>query len=509
MKNSKYYIVLFCFFVVIACEDNLDLEPLNSTTEETFFTSVKNLETALFGIYDALQQNGVFGDPIYLEGMSDNCISEINFVADIWFYAAGDQVVATDEIVDFYHDNYILIQRANLLLDNIDEVSGITDTNREIVRAEAKALRAISYMKLIYLFGDVPFLTTFTDRNEVLGLSRTSKDVILDFILQELSAAASVIDNAPISDGRLTKQAVLGFRARILLYEARMGNMPWTEALAAIELAIAEADNGGHALVDNDDPDQDYQSLFLEVNEGNQEFIFSVRNSSADQGRRFIENYSWQAGVLFMYIHQNLADAYPYADGSAYNPSDNTFENRDPRLSANIMHEGLTFNGLVYNGTDEGGFVGGNALSTITNLFLNKFVTTDYTSTFNDGRLDIPVIRYADLLLMQAEALNETGGDGHLAINLVRDRAGLPALAGLTQEELREAIILERRLEFALEGLRWFDLITLGIADEVINAIEEEAPSIQRGFTPGRSELLPIPQTELGLNPNLTQNPGY
>lgn len=119
------------------------------------------------------------------------------------------------------------------------------------------------------------------------------------------------------------------------------------------------------------------------------------------------------------------------------------------------------------------------------------------------------VLRYAELLLMQAEALNETGGDAYPPLNQVRDRAGLPALSGLSQQALREAIILERRLEFAGEGLRWFDLVTLGIAEDVINTIQEERNDINRGFTVGRNELLPFPQTELDLNPKLTQNPGY
>ena len=210
-----------------------------------------------------------------------------------------------------------------------------------------------------------------------------------------------------------------------------------------------------------------------------------------------------------MYIHQNLADAYGYADGSDYNPIDNTYISRDPRLSANIMHEGLIFNDLTYDGTDNGGFVGGNSLGTVTNLFFYKFVTTDYSSDFNEGELDIPLLRYADLLLMQSEALNETGADGYTPLNLVRDRAGLPPLSGLSQDEFRDKVILERRLELALEGQRWFDLITLGIAEKVINGIEEERDDIVREFIPGRSELLPIPQKEIGLNPNLIQNPGY
>ncbi|ALJ06505.1 hypothetical protein APS56_15780 [Pseudalgibacter alginicilyticus] len=507
MKPFYIKFLLLVFIINTSCED-LELQPENSTTPETFYTTVANLEAGLYGIYDALQQSGICEIPKF-EGMSDNCISERNFLPDITAYAAGEKIVATGTVEDMYLDNYVLIQRANLLLDNIDDISGIIDSEREVIRAESKALRALSYMRLVYLYGGVPLLETFTDRSETLQVNRADRSTIITFVLDEFESAAAVLGNFPVADGRMTKQAVLGFRAKVLLYEARLGNISWLEALTAINRAVTEANNGGHILVDTNNPTSDYKSLFMESNEGNKEYIFSVRNSSSDPAFSYLADYSWSSGHQDMYIHQNLADAYGYADGSDYNPADDTYINRDPRLSANIMHEGLVFNGLTYDGTDNGGFVGGNSLGTVTNLFFHKFITTDYSSDFNEGELDIPLLRYADLLLMQAEALNETAGDGYTPLNLVRDRAGLPPLSGLSQDEFRDKVILERRLELALEGQRWFDLITLGIADEVINGIQEESVDIVRAFTPGRSELFPIPQTEISLNPNLTQNPGY
>ena len=507
MKKLIIKFTLLILVFNISCE-SLDLEPQNSTTPETFYTNANNLEAGLYGIYDALQRRGICGIPEF-EGMSDNCIPEQVFLPDVQAYAAGEKIVATTTVVRMYQDNYVLIQRANLLLDNIDGIPGIADADREEIRAEARALRALSYMRLGYLFGGVPILETFKDRSEILEVSRTDRNIIITYVLDELKEAATVLSNSPVTDGRLTKQAALGFRAKVMLYEARMGNKSWSDALTAINLAVTEAHNGGHSLFDSDNPATDYQSLFMESNEGNNEFIFSVRNNSTDPAFSYLEDYSWSAGHQYLYIHQNLADAYGYADGSDYDPSDDTYIGRDPRLSANIMHEGLSFRGLTYDGTDTGGFVGGNSLGTATNLFFFKFITTDYTSDFNEGELDIPFLRYADLLLMQAEALNETGGDAYPPLNRVRDRAGLPGLSGLSQSELRDKIILERRLELALEGQRWFDLITLGIAEDAINSIVEERSDITRAFTPGRSELFPIPQTEIGLNPNLSQNPGY
>jgi len=511
MKSKLIIISLLGFLShLFSCSDELELEPLNSVTGDGFYTDANNLRAGLYGIYDALQNTGISSFP-RLEAMSDNSISEDNFIPDISAYASGVSFITRQNrsMEFFYGDNYVLIQRANLLLDNIDEILALTDNEREAIRSEAMALRAYSYMNLAYLFGGVPLLTTFTERDATLEVSRASRDELIQFVLDEFEAAANRLQNTPLSEGRLTKQAVLGLRARVMVYEARLGNQSWANTLTAVNTAITEANNGGHTLIDTNNPDVDYQSIFTEGNEGNSEYLFSIRNNSVDRGDYSFNNYSWEAGVLLTYVHQNLADAYPYADGSEYNPADDTYINRDPRLSTNIMHRGLSFAGQTYDGTDDGGFVGANSLGTATNLFHYKFVTTDFASTFNEGSIDLPILRYAELLLMQAEALNETGGNPYTPLNQVLDRAGLPPLDGLTQDELAEAIILERRLEFAGEGLRWFDLVTLGIAEQVINNIQEERSDIIRGFTPNRNELLPIPQTELDLNPNLTQNSGY
>lgn len=507
MKLIIKIYVLLILVAYVSC-DNLELDPLNSVGSDVFYTSPENLNAGLYGIYDALQLEGMYGEQVLLDGLSDNCIVAPNFAPDVFNFAAGNQVEVAASFIDNYQDAYVLIQRANLLLDNADGVDGIPSSDLELIKAEARGLRALAYMKLVYLFGDVPFITTSISRDEALQMSRTSRDTVIEFVLDEFVAVAAILGTTS-SDGRLTRQAILGLHAKVMLYEARIGNKTWADALTAINDAIAVADSGGHDLFDTDTPTNDYKSLFTEANEGNSEFIFSVKFNSIDLSNSYLERYSWQAGVLVMYVHQNFADAYDYADGSDYNPTDDTYVGRDPRLSVNIMHEGLTFAGLTYDGTDGGGFVGGNSPGTATNLFLYKFVSTDFSATFNEGTLDVPVLRYADLVLMQAEALNETNGDGHPALNLVRDRAGLPGLAGLSQNDLRDEIIHERRVELAFEGQRWFDLVTLGLADNIINAIVEEDATVERGFTANRNELLPIPQTEIEANPNLTQNPGY
>ena len=497
---TKVALVLCLAGVVSACED-LDVSPTNSITEDQFYTNRTNLLSGLYGVYDALQGSNFYGQPTQLDGLSDNLVTTNR--NQISFFAAG---LDFDGLAGLFSEPYVLIQRANLLLDNIDNVGGVSDEEKGTIAAEARGLRAMAYIPLVYFYGNIPLVTTTLERTEYLSVSQSSRSEVVSFILEELEEAASILDNSPVEDGRLTRPALLSLRAKVLVFEARLGNSDWAVALAAINEAMSAAE-GIHDLVDTDDPSVDYQSVFVESNEGNPEILFAVRKTSADGGYSYQEFYSWRAGILIQYPHQNLADAYPYADGSAYDPQDDTFENRDPRLSVNIMHPGLTFDGLTY-GVDDG-FIQGNANESATSLFVYKFSTTDFSANLNRGALDTPIMRYADLLLLHAEALNETGGDPYPSLNAVRDRAGLPPLQGLAQGELRDAILLERRLELAFEGHRWYDLITTGRAEAAINGIVEEDPLIIREFTVNRNELLPLPETELAINSNLVQNPGY
>ncbi|CAN0602081.1 unnamed protein product, partial [Ectocarpus sp. 12 AP-2014] len=223
----------------------------------------------------------MYGEQVLLDGLSDNCIVAPNFAPDVFNFAAGNQVEVAASFIDNYQDAYVLIQRANLLLDNADGVDGIPSSDLELIKAEARGLRALAYMKLVYLFGDVPFITTSISRDEALQISRTSRDTVIEFVLDEFVAVAAILGTTS-SDGRLTRQAILGLHAKVMLYEARIGNKTWADALTAINDAIAVADSGGHDLFDTDTPTNDYKSLFTEANEGNSEFIFSVKFNSID-----------------------------------------------------------------------------------------------------------------------------------------------------------------------------------------------------------------------------------
>lgn len=520
MKHHKLIIAFLSIPLLLffSCDRDLELLPQDSLTPEAFYANPENFPAALNGIYDALQSQGMYSTMALFDGITDNAIAQFNSISDFVDFGRGQiSSNVNNNIVDLYQDPYILIQRANGLLANIDNEGAITADERNAIRAESKALRALAYMRLAYLFGDVPFLTDPISREEILQVPRASRDQIINFVLSEMAEAAGILNTTPFNGegGRLTKQAVLGLRAKVLLYEARFGNVGWNEAKTAIDEALNTALTAGAQLFiegDGSDGGANYSGTFFESNEENSELLFYVKFDELDRGGDYANRFGVQGGTLYMTVLGNLVDDYYSTDGlpitdpnSIFDPN-NPYENRDPRLNETIIVPGAMFSN---GGTMEELTSTSNPVA-FTPFFLRKQITLEGEIAWNDqGELDGVVLRLADLLLMKAEAENEVNGANaaaYDAINQVRARVNMPEVtAGLSKEAFRDEVIHERRIELAFEQQRWFDLVTLGLADERINGINE----FERAFVVNKQELFPIPQTEIDLNPNLTQNQGY
>jgi len=508
---------ILLLFLVVSCNDDvLEKLPEDTLSPELFYQDAENLETGLLGIYDALQDNQAFGDLLELDGISDNCIlSRRSDLTEFINFSRGVvNAEVTGRLAEYYLSYYQIIQRANLLLENIDAPGQITQAERNLIQAEARFLRALAYSRLVVLYGGVPLVTAPINRADAVIVSRASRNEVVNFIASELEATADVLGAEPFNGqaGRATEQAALAIRARVLLYEARLGNISWEEARSAIQEALTTAENNGAELVttgDGTDGFLNYDNVFYEANEDNNEILFAVKGNNLDLLINISQFYGPKGGNLSMSLHKDFIDDFYTTDGlpitddnSIFDPN-NPYSNRDPRLSASAYTPGSKlFDGSEFNGQASAGEL-------LTDFALRKMVTLDGVQQ-NIGELDMIVIRFADLLLMFAEAENEVNGPtaaAYEAINRVRRRVNMPDIpADLNQQEFRNEIIHERRVEFAFEGLRWFDLVTLGIADEQINGIDD---GLGRAFVPNQQELFPIPQSEINLNPNLTQNPGY
>lgn len=502
------HMITLIALVFFACNDDfLDRQPIDSVTPDKFYADANNLSIGLTGVYDGLTEHEVYGSLPLLDAISDNGISIADSPELINFATGSRSADVSGRIANFYLFSFQIISRANLLLDNIDVPGAITDTERATIEAEAKALRAIAYFRLVYLFGDIPIIETTLSRDEFLAISREPRAEVIAFILDELENAASVLNTEPFNGekGRLTRQALLAFSARIMLYEARLGNKTWSEALTAIEAAQSEAQNAGAGLVNiGGSGMENFEAVFSTDNEQNEEMLFSIGfdYSTFSDGQSSFTSYSIRAlnGNERMIIHSDFVndfyttDGLPITDPSSIFDADDPHKNRDPRLQASLYVDNLDypFLGSIYSGDP----------------FFRKFGPAEVFTASLD--YDIPVIRYAEVLLMLAEAENEVNNGpndaAYDAINAVRARVNMPDVTtGLSKDGFRDEVIHERRVEFAFEGIRWFDLVTLGIASDRINNLGEH----NRMFIVGTHEHFPIPQSERDLNPNLSQNPGY
>lgn len=511
-KQARFVILGLC---LAACD--LDMNPDYTVTPDVFFESSMNLHPALMGVYDGAQD--MFDHIMLLDAITDNATATLED-EDYYWFGRGTLNSVVGTIEQEYSNCFTVIQRANLLIANIDiedVPEGPSQEEKEHMEAEARVLRGIAYMRLVYLFGDVPLMDRPHTREELFELTRTPKSEVIAFIKEDFLAASLVMDEIPLGEGRLTKLAALGFYARIQLYEARLGNTEWSEAMQAIELAEWTARKAGKVLFttgDGNDGLANYEGLFFESNEDNAEIIWSMKYQANDEASNPDDDYYANESSLVMSVLPELVDAYYTTDGlpithsnSIFDP-ENPYENRDPRLEATVIVPGASYS----NGTRRGTLREGHNSRSNTDYFLRKYIELEREIAINEGSIDAIVMRYAELLLMYAEAENELNGasaKAQSALNEVRNRVQMPAVrSDLSQEEFRAEVIHERRVEFAFEEHRWFDLITLGIAEEKIDGIGN-ASVLSRDFVPNKSELFMIPQFEISLISGFTQNPGY
>src|SRR5690554_5433043 len=391
------------------------------------------------------------------------------------------------------------IGRCNAVIANVPDISMDENLKNRFI-GEAKFLRAFYYDRMNEVFKGVPLILDPPDINEHINLPRDSYENVVEAILKDLTEAAAVL---PVSypssdDGRATKGAALSLKARVLLQNHR-----YSEVITTIN----EVFNLNHYELF-----PHYNGLFRKINEGNSEIIFDVRFKAPEVTNSYdiiLAQYSTQAPL------QNLVDDYQMIDGKSIQDSElydenNPYVNRDPRFAQSILYLGVPWRSRVATEFD----------LHQTGYSFRKFTEYNATTegTLSNSETNFIVIRYADVLLMYAEALNELEGPVqgvYDAINEVRNRPSveMPDIpAGLTKEQMREAVRLERRIELAGESSYFFDIRRWGIIDEVMPGpiYNYEREIIEtREFNPARDILFPIPYTEIDLNPALQQNPGY
>ena len=421
---------------------------------------------------------------------------------------------------------YAGIRAANSFLDHVDQIQTTNTALMSRLKGEVRALRAHFYTQLAFLWGDVPLVTNEISLEESETVSRTPVAKVWDFISTELTESAALLPLKQTEKGRVTKGAALALKARAMLYAGR-----YQEAADAAKQVM---DLNTYSLYPT------YKTLFSYPAENNSEVILDVQyvaDTYSNNIFQVLAPRSVNANSKWVPT-KKIVDAYQMTNGkditdptSGYDPA-NPYKNRDPRLKYSVYVPGDSLpNDKVFNSlpnSTTGDAVGSSFVVSPTGFNVKKYVNKDDLAKPANCGINIILLRYAEVLLTYAEAkieLNQIDASVYDAINKVRQRSdvNMPAIAtGKSQAELRDIVRKERMVEFAFEGLRFFDIRRWKIAEQVMPGkvygltYKDAAGNLQTVEVPGwtqiwdnKNYLWPIPQKEIELNSNLTQNPGW
>ena len=481
------YTLLAITLMISSCKKEfLNQFPETTRVTETVYKTAADFNTAVIGTYSTLKHNGLYG----LSNVTSALLNMGEIISDNCDYGfpRGTSVVNVFELEDFnfslsninfsnaWTGHYIGISRANTILNRITEAN-IDAASKTKYEAEAKFLRAYFYFNLVRLFGDVQLVTTeFSDPNEGYNIPRTEASKVYELIISDLTAAETNLPTtiSAIDAGRASKWA-----AKALLGKVYLTMKNYSGASTKLNEVIT---SGQFNVTANS-----YAAVFSNTTSfaANKDMILAVQYKSGNIGQG---SGIWNACLPWGASAANPAWGVSSGTGDGYmRPTldlETSYEAGDLRKAASMANSYL-------NGT-----------TVVLERYPVKYKQTGIQP--NEADIDFPVLRYADVLLMHAEALTELGQTAAAIpfVNQVRTRAGLPnKLITLTQAETRLLIESERRSEFAFEGQRWFDLVRTGRYMTVMNA---------KGYaTKEFHKLFPIPQRETDLNKVLIQNPGY
>lgn len=569
MKLKSYIIGLAGLSLLLTACHGLDLTPLSSGSTGNWYSSTDELKMSLNDLY-----RPVFWPQV--TGTNPDASDDMNNRNNLTEFENATITSQNYFIKNYWLNSYKMIARANGILNNYQRAldNGGNKALVEQYAGEAHFFRGVAYGRLVFRFGDVPYVTDQIDIEQGLQKGRDPKAEILKHVYNDLDSAAAVLPTSYSGIQRVTKGCALAYKARIALY---MGDYQ-----IAAEAAKAVMDLGVYQLA------PDYEKLFQEQTQTSPEFIFILPRSVSLKlntmetrsqtprnagGWAYNTNPSWD--LLAAYT---CTDGLPIDESPLFD-SHNPFKNRDPRCSMTIQPFGEPLLGYIYDPSPEatevlnvttGQMVYNNdtrinkQYASFDALVWRKYVSDSWLTnpSFMAQNPEI-LMRYADVLLMYAEAkieLNQIDQSVIDAMNSVRARAyGVdkgqtdlyPAFKIASQSELRHQLRVERRMEFAEEHLRYNDIIRWKIAGSVMSrknygplypatdALEKVvktgnwfwpfAPDIDENgnadFTKmeatgmimslsqrvwdDRQYLWPIPETEIEINANMTQNPGY
>ncbi len=505
MKNIHIFLVIFIAIITSSCSD-LQEDPVGTLSPEGFFTSTSDVEAAIDGAY------GLMADQRYWGRKQSLTIMLLSDMVDIGNTATAARRIQINSfgsdasnglVAAFWPQSYKIISAANNAIYGA-EIIDADEEDKNALDAEARFARSLVYFNLVRQFGDIPYLSeTVTDPETVANISKTSADKVYEYIIADLEFGKEYLPMTQTARSRATAGSAATMLADVYLtlgnYEKAYENAKWV---------IDHASELEYRL------ESDYQDLFdASQQDGQNEPIFVID-----------------------FLGQSNGDG----DDGAYNEGDDILGPLTGVRGVDVEGWGVAVPSMaVYNSWDDRDYRKSVAFKTEAELNSNLISYTEFpyekrphidkynrymgnaTASNRYSDYNYAIYRYAEVLLIAAEAGNEISGpstelEGY--VNLVRERArnangitnSYPAnvQTGLSKDDFRDLVLEERRLELSFEFKRWWDIKRLNLGDEVFkgtNSLE-----LHDNFDSSRDYLLALPQDELDRNPNLLpQNNGY
>jgi hypothetical protein len=512
--KKKYILLMLMALIATSCKkDFINLNPTDSLSPDTFFQTDDELEQAAAAAYAPLRDL-LINDYHTSENRSDNThyIPNPNNRGAATVYQENVSDWNNDANNDYvnavYYHCYTGISRANILIGRIPNAAKATDAGKVRADGQAKFLRAWNYFKLVRLFGGVPLYLTEVSKAEDAFKDRSTADQVYAQIIADAKDAINEL--LPPSKFPQTGEATKG-SATMLLADVYVTLKKYAEAETLLNTLPAM----GYDLNVN------YADAFLPTNKNGKESIFEVQYL---QGTAVGTQPNT---VVFQFLPKTTntslitGPAFPSnTSGSGWNiPTFDllaAYEPNDKRLDASIgIAEGTydaSFVMTISAVKSPVGYV--PAAGKSYTPFIKKYIHPPFVATVNSND-DWPIYRYSEALLLLAEAQNEQGKSPLVALNKVRNRAGLPSSTETDQVKLRDIIMHERRVELAFENKRFHDLQRMPDGLAIMQAYAAKAKTTFTNLVANAFDiqaykfLFPVPLPEINLNPGMKQNPGY
>lgn len=505
-KNKITYIgAILLVLISFSCSEKfLELNPLDQIASEVFWKSEKDVDMAVAGCYASLtilNPQGCFLNYQrgYMDALTDNAFAQWD-AHNIEKMNQGILNASSGGVKDnIYKLSYDGIARCNYVLDNISKATDFVNKDSiNVAKAEVRFLRAFFYFNVVECFGEIPLYKESPKSVEAAKVAKSSKADVLKFIHEDLDFAIANLPDKGFFSDTAVKGSAMGIKVRVLISEKR-----WSETAALAQQIMS---SGKFSIY------KDYASMFIKAGQRNNPEIMFSSNYLTPQSHGGASGINGEFTVQ-LFLRNNLLDAYECTDGKSilesplYDPKD-PFKNREPRFNATVRFPNENWAGYYPYGQYNPATISFN--KKCVDPTINGSNANQYLNDWN-----IVLLRYADVLLMYAEAKNEVSGPDasvYAAINEVRSRpsVNMPPVNQSkynTKELVRDYIRHERRIEFVLEGLRYFDLKRWGTLVEVMNSLPTPTGVPYR--VEQKHYYWPFNQNELDNNPNLKQTSGY